>query len=499
MRSDSVPIIFGLKLKELRERAGLSAKQLAERAGVSVSYLTEIEKGRKYPKTEKIFKLAEALGTTFDDLVSLKLGRRLNPLTALLDSPMFRDLPLKLFGVSQADVFELMTRAPVEAATLVQTLMELARGYDMSVEHFFHALLRSYQQGHENYFADLETAAQQCVAEFDIPPGGGGFPRLCEVLEASHGVRVVPDGLRGQAALGEVRAVLTADPELLLLNPGLEASQKASQVARELAFRRLRVKERSRVSTGAHADSFDQVLNDFRASYFAGAVVLPEQAMQASLREFFAAPRWDARAFAALIDRHQVTPEVFFYRMSQLIPRHLGIKQIHFLRFTAPRPESYQLTKQLNLSGVLIPTGIGLHEHFCRRWLSIHVLRDLHRQQASGGGDAPVIGAQISNFMDSEAQFFCIAAGVPQTLNAQASISLTLGFRVTPDLRRRIAFLDDPAIARDNLNETCERCPLTPEQCSQRAAAPELHAAKAREGARQRAIESLIARGPAAV
>ena len=499
MRSDSIPIIFGIKLKELREQAGLSATDLAQRAGLSVSYLTEIEKGRKYPKTEKIFQLAEALDTSFDDLVSLKLGQRLNPLATLLDSPMFRDLPLRLFGISQSDIFELMTRAPVEVATLVQTLVELARGYDMGVEQFFHALLRSYQQAHDNYFDDLETLARECAQELAIGPGGSGLARLCEVLEREYGVQVLADGLAGQPELAGVRAVLSAEPERLLLNPALEPSQRAFQAARELAFRRLKVKERSRVSPPPHAESFDEVLNDFRASYVASAIVLPEQPMVEALRGFFALPQWDPQAFAQLIAERGVSAEMLFYRMSQLIPRHLGLGQIHFLRFSEPLADNYHLTKQLNLSGVLIPTGIGLHEHYCRRWLSIQVLRDLQRQRTEGDGDAPVIGAQISNFMNSDAQFFCIAAAVPQTLNPAAGISLTLGFRVTPQLRRKVKFLDDPAIARDNLNETCERCPSSPAECAQRAAAPMLAQAKAREAERERTLQRLIAGGPAAL
>ena len=231
MRSDSIPIIFGIKLKELREQAGLSATELAQRAGLSVSYLTEIEKGRKYPKTEKIFQLAEALGANFDDLVSLKLGQRLNPLATLLDSPMFRDLPLKLFGISQSDIFELMTRAPVEVATLVQTLVELARGYDMGVEQFFHALLRSYQQAHDNYFDDLETLARECTQELDIAPGGDGLAKLCEVLEHEHGVQV--------HAIYEPKQESTSDDIVLVDDP--EGDEKLAKVAGMLSLVRVGV------------------------------------------------------------------------------------------------------------------------------------------------------------------------------------------------------------------------------------------------------------------
>ena len=41
--------------------------------GLSKSYLNEIEKRKKYPKRDKIVLLSEALETTYDQLVSLKL------------------------------------------------------------------------------------------------------------------------------------------------------------------------------------------------------------------------------------------------------------------------------------------------------------------------------------------------------------------------------------------------------------------------------------------
>ena len=46
--------ILGLKLNQLRKQQSLSLKELADRAGLAISYLSEIEKGKKYPKPGKI-------------------------------------------------------------------------------------------------------------------------------------------------------------------------------------------------------------------------------------------------------------------------------------------------------------------------------------------------------------------------------------------------------------------------------------------------------------
>ena len=78
-QKNNIKIIFGLKLKQLRQDKNLSFAALSERSGLSLSYLNEIESGKKYPKTDKIAILAEALGVSYDKLVSLKLTRNLAP------------------------------------------------------------------------------------------------------------------------------------------------------------------------------------------------------------------------------------------------------------------------------------------------------------------------------------------------------------------------------------------------------------------------------------
>ena len=79
--ADNVNFILGLKLKTFRHEKGFSLKDLAEETGLSVSYLSEIEKGKKYPKPEKILHLATALGVQFDELVSMKVDEALDPLS----------------------------------------------------------------------------------------------------------------------------------------------------------------------------------------------------------------------------------------------------------------------------------------------------------------------------------------------------------------------------------------------------------------------------------
>src|SRR5690606_32966756 len=159
MGFNPIHVIFGLKLRQARLEKGLSVTELAERSQLSPSYVTEIEKGRKYPKADKIMRLAQALGYDYDELVSRRLEPPLSFLESSLTSQLLRQFPLQLFGVDPATVVEVLTRSPAEMSALLQALQDVARGYNIREEHLYRAALRSYQESHSNYFEDLEEQA----------------------------------------------------------------------------------------------------------------------------------------------------------------------------------------------------------------------------------------------------------------------------------------------------------------------------------------------------
>ena len=55
LNTDHIKLIFGLKLKQLRQEKSLSLQDLSNSSGLSMSYINEIEKGKKYPKADKNF------------------------------------------------------------------------------------------------------------------------------------------------------------------------------------------------------------------------------------------------------------------------------------------------------------------------------------------------------------------------------------------------------------------------------------------------------------
>jgi hypothetical protein len=213
----------------------------------------------------------------------------------------------------------------------------------------------------------------------------------------------------------------------------------------------------------------------------------------ADLEAFFARAVWDARPLVDMLARYDVTPEMLLYRFSELIPQHFGL-QIHFLRYHQVGDE-YRLMKHLNMNQFVVPGGPAAQEHYCRRWLSVRLLREMAERQAAGNTDRfPPPAVHIQRFLNSEARYLVFGFARSLVLSPGVNSSVTVGFRLTSDAERIIRFVDDPAIPHVVVNETCERCPISPEECQVRAAPPTLLEAEQTESARKQALDRLVAR-----
>jgi transcriptional regulator with XRE-family HTH domain len=66
--SDSIEKSFGIRVRELRNRAGLSQEELAFRAGIHRNYLGGIERGERNPGLKNIRAIADALNISLKEL-----------------------------------------------------------------------------------------------------------------------------------------------------------------------------------------------------------------------------------------------------------------------------------------------------------------------------------------------------------------------------------------------------------------------------------------------
>jgi transcriptional regulator with XRE-family HTH domain len=73
-------VVFGQRLRELREKRGETVRSLAELTGMSYPYISEMENGVKVPSLTTLLRLAVALECEVTDLVDVFKGRDLRKL-----------------------------------------------------------------------------------------------------------------------------------------------------------------------------------------------------------------------------------------------------------------------------------------------------------------------------------------------------------------------------------------------------------------------------------
>lgn len=495
VNKQNIRLIFGLKVKQLRQQKRLSFAQLSKAAGVSVSYLNEIEKGKKYPKTDKIISLADALDVSYDQLVSLKLNKKLAPVADLLNSGILDSIPLEVFGLDPAALLELISSAPTRINAFISTLLKIARNYEVSQENFYLAALRSFQEMHDNYFEDLEQAVEAFVEKFSLdtaPPLSVG--NLQELLCQEYGYQIDEAGLESFPALQDFRAVLNPETKRLYLNADLTDTQQAFQLGKELAFNYLQIKERPYTASIFKVHSFEEVLNNFKASYFGVALLMNRHHFLADLTQLFDQAEWNPHSFLDLMIKYQASPEMFLHRVSNLLPKYFGIDQFFFLRMHdqgAAGEETYHITKELHLSRLHTPHRNDLNEHYCRRWVALKTLRNLDRPQAASSSPTPYrIEAQRSRFYQSPNEYFCLTIARTDHPTPDTNVSVTLGIQVDAVSRKRVRFLDSETIPHQVVNKTCERCAI--EGCEERSAPPHIAKREARREAIREELQSLL-------
>ena len=291
-------IIFGLKVKQLRTAKQLSFKDLSQKTGVSVSYINEIEKGKKYPKEDKLKALADALEVDVEELTSPELSQNLAPVNDLLNSNFLNELPLDLFGIELSKVVEIIANAPSRVGAFISTLVELARNYALREENFYLGAMRAYQEMHNNYFEEIESAAADFVREYQLPADGAvPAQQLADILEDEYQYLIIPNGLKDYPELQSQRSVFVPNGKKLLLNGKINAYQKIFQFGKELGFNYLNLKDRAYTASLMRAEKFEDVLNHFKAANFAVCILINKESFIRDLHNFFQQKSWNSDAF----------------------------------------------------------------------------------------------------------------------------------------------------------------------------------------------------------
>jgi transcriptional regulator with XRE-family HTH domain len=460
-------IIFGLKIRQFRQERDWNFEELSQRTGISISYLNEIEKGKKYPQPDYRKRLAEVLEVPYDFLVSPELTKEFAPLGELLHSKFLNDLPLDLFGIGMQPLVEIIASDPAKVNAFISALLEIARVYALREEHFYFAALRAYQELRHNYFEEIEQEADAFVRRHQLPVNGGvSLQSLEQLLTEQFQCQIEPDGLKNYPVLQWLRSVYNPRTKRLLLNGQLNERQKAYQLAKEIGFHALRLKERPLASNFLRVNSFEEVLNNYKAAYFAVAILVNRDSFIRDLGAFFQQKSWNPAGLQVLMQKYQASPEVLFQRFN-ILTKDFGLDKVFFQRVVHDLDrDGFDMDKELHLNRRHQPHASGLGEHYCRRWLAISLLRELplHPELTM------LMGIQRAVFLGSNEEYLCISIAKTGHPTPGKNISVTLGVLLDDHAKSRIQFWDDPSIPVHTVNVTCQRCALT--DCKERAAPP---------------------------
>ncbi len=464
IEEEYIRLIFGLKLKQLRTDKKLSLFGLSKLSGLSKSYLNEIEKGKKYPKTTKIAILSNVLEVDYDNLVSLKLDKNLAPLGEILQSKILKEIPLNLFGIKEAHLIDIIANAPAKVSAFITTLIEIAQNYNLSKENFYLAALRSYQEAHNNYFEEIEIKVEQFAKAYQIDTTKKiKSADLEEILIDEFGYTIDKETLQNHDEINELRSIYIPTKKILLLNKNIDESQSAFILAKEIGYNYLELSNRLYTFPWVNFESFDQVLHNFFASYFAGALLISRAELSKKLKSFFNKNEWSSEQFNKMIFKFTDSPETFYQRLTNVLPKQFNFKNIFFLRFKNKIDTNhYDLTKELHITQLQAPYANETDEHYCRRWVSINALKTVNQNNTKNF----ITAAQISQYPDSKQKYLVISSATKDPFKSNYNRSISVGILLNSNLKNKIRFLQDESLTEKQVGITCERCSI--KNCKQR-------------------------------
>ncbi|MCQ4035272.1 helix-turn-helix domain-containing protein [Kaistella montana] len=458
-----IKTVFGLKLKQQRQKKNWSLQDLANETGMSKSYLNEIENGKKFPKHDKIIHISEKLGCSYDDLVSTKLDKSLAPFTEILQSDFFKEIPLELFGINKSNLISIISDAPKKVTAFINTLIEISQNYNLGKERFYFAVLRSFQELYDNYFPEIEEKAQSYFIEnqLNAKPKAEDFEQL---LIQSFGYEIRTMNFENFGASGKLRSLFIPEKKLLLLNEMLSEDQRTFIFAKEIGFNVLNLNPRPNTYSWLDFTSFESLLNNFHAAYFAGCLLIPKDAVTEKLNDFFQSKEWEPEVFDQLIQEFTNSPETFYYRLTNILPPELGIKDLFYLCFTKKKnSDKIQIFKELHLNQQQAPHANATNEHYCRRWIAVKNLVSLKENEK-------LTDAQISHYKDSGLSYLVISTSQKNPFSDGTNRSYCLGILLNTNSLKKIKFAKSDRIKTINVGVTCETCSIS--DCEVRQAPP---------------------------
>ncbi len=447
--AQNVRFIFGLKLKQLRAENNYSLSQLSALTNISKSYLNEIEKGKKYPKPEKVGYLAKALNTSYDNLVSLQLGKQLAPISALVKSDVLNELPLAFFGLTANDLLVLLANAPIQFSAFVDAIIRIGKEHDFKVESLYFSVLRSFQEMNNNYFPALETSAKKLRKDLQLEGHLVAIKeKLIILLKTEYQYTIDLDGFKGKPNLVHLRYLLVpGTTPTLLINKKLTATQITFILSREASFNILKAKKRPQTSSWIETKSFEHVLNNFKSYYMASALLLDERSFTKGLVDFTKKSIFKPEEVVALIKETNVSAEVFMLRITNLVPRYFRYSNLFFTRYNhSLNDNTYTLSKVLNGAGLSQSNTNHFEDKACQRWVALKTLSRLKKAQKEKPKNPTICSIHKIQFENSNNRYLIISVTHKVLPGNNLNCSISVGFLMDSRFMAQTKFAHDKSI-----------------------------------------------------
>jgi predicted transcriptional regulator len=349
------PLILGRRIRHYRRVRDLTLDQLGVLVGKPAPYLSLLENGKKEPRLGLINDLAAALEVGAGDLLAAEAPTHRDRLEVALaraqDDPIYQALGLPHLkpAASMPDLY----------LEHVLRLFDELRGRSIpnivtrEEARIANSELRREMRRRGNYFGEVESVARTVLASIDYPGTGpisqGDLQGLAEHLGFTvHRSRDVPSSVRSVTDLRH-RRIYIAQRDTL-----------TNRAARSVLLQTL-----GHFALG-HEDpgDFTEFLRQrVAANYFAGAILMPEQAVATYLRRAM-----DERDISIedLKDLFYVSYEMAAHRFTNLVTEHAGLP-VHFVR----SDEQGIIWKAYENNDVPFPrNSVGAVEgqRLCREW-----------------------------------------------------------------------------------------------------------------------------------
>lgn len=394
-------VAVGRRIRTLRKAAGLTLDQLSEAVASVPSQLSLLENGKREPKITQLMRIAAALGTTLEELLTAKpLDRR-----AALELELERAQRGPLYTALDLPTVKVGPRLPTE---VIEALLGLQRELSTRLDESLatpeearraNTELRTEMRDLNNYYPDLEAGAQELLTAVGHHEGPLSHHMAADLAEhLGFSIRFVSD-------LPHSTRSVTDEKNRVIY---LERSSRAEHDPRSVLLQAL---ARHQLGYGEPSDYADFLRQRVNTNYFAGALLMPQQATVAFLAE---AKARRELAIEDLRDAFAVSYESAAHRFTNLATSHLDIT-CHFQKVH----ESGILHKGYENDGVNFPadhTGAIEGQVVCRHWTSREVF------------DVPDKFRAFEQFTDTVAGTFWCTAITERHSSGEYSLSIGVPF-----------------------------------------------------------------------